>query len=408
MTLAERLAEAISHDDFVMLVLSRSVSDTAGAHKVTVRPVEVREGRRYQWITRVGVQERHENLTAETFTQRAGQAFGTAFGDVHVFTKRADITGRSQGRGRVKWKTKPPAKTAPETTTHNREKQYLIPAGQPCPFLQRMGVMTPTGQVRATMSAKFRQINRYLEFIDDIFPALPTEGPIRVVDFGCGKSYLTFALHHFLTAVKGREVRITGLDLKADVITDCTLAAQELNCAGLKFRAGDIASYQPSGPVDLAISLHACDTATDDAIAAAIAWQCRAILAVPCCQHEIHQQLHTTAVPGLTDFGLFRERFAAMLTDSLRAQYLESRGYKTQILEFIDMEHTPKNVLIRAVKRADANPKADAAALEKITGIKRQFGIETWKLEANGTPYERGGVSPLNVCDQKLTPRSGD
>lgn len=380
-TLSQRLSEAIERQGFVLLVLSRSRSALTATHKVTVRPIELREGVRYQWITRSGSQERHENLTPEEFTQRAGQAFGTAFGDAHLFTKQGDFTGKAFGNGKVRWKLKPPSKAAAEPAPHNREKNYLIPAGTPCPFLAEIGVMTATGQVRSTMSAKFRQINRYLEFLEDILPALPADGPIRIVDFGCGKSYLTFALHHFLTVVYERTVQITGLDLKADVIAHCSQVAEKLGCAGLEFRAGDIATFRPDGPVHLAISLHACDTATDDGLAAAIAWDSRVILAVPCCQHEVHQMLRPGSVPGLTDFGLLRERFAALATDALRAQYLEASGYRTQVLEFIDMEHTPKNVLLRAVKRTDPDRPARETAAKKIESLKSLLGIPTWRLE---------------------------
>lgn len=363
------------------MVLSRSLSQNTASHKVTVRPVELRGESQFQWITRSGPQERHENLTADELIERTSRAFGTAFGDVHLYTKTGDFTGKSHGGGQVKWKSKPPSKADQPPTAHNREKNYLIPAGQPCPFLSEIGVMTATGQVKATMSAKFRQINRYLEFLEDILPVLPTDEPIRIVDFGCGKSYLTFAMHHLFTVIHQRQVQILGFDLKEDVITHCQQVATKLNCKGLEFRAGDIAHCRPEGPVHLAISLHACDTATDEAIAAAIRWGCRAILAVPCCQHEVHHLLRADSVPGLTDFGLIRERFAALATDALRAEYLEAAGYKTQVLEFIDMEHTPKNLLIRAVKRTEPDQAARTAAMKKLEDLKSLLGISTWRLE---------------------------
>jgi SAM-dependent methyltransferase len=381
MSLVERLSESLKRNDFILLVLSRPLSPSASSHKVTVRPVDLKDGRHYQWVTRAGSQERHENLAVDEFLERAGQAFGTAFGDVHLYTSHADVTARAQRNGQVKWKTKPPTKAAVVVAAHDREKNYLIPAGKPCPFLAEIGVMTPSGQVRASMSAKFRQINRYLEFIDDILPVLPTDRPIRVVDFGCGKSYLTFALHHFLTAIHRRTVQITGLDLKDDVIAHCTDVAARLRCVGLEFRSGAIADYRPAGPVDAAISLHACDTATDDAIAAAITWNCRAIFAVPCCQREIHRLLRPDSVPGLTDYGLFRDRFAALATDALRAQFLEAAGYKTQVLEFIDLEHTPKNILIRALRRDEPDDSARIVAREKLAKLKSLLGITTWRLE---------------------------
>jgi hypothetical protein len=387
-SLAERIGEALRRDDFILLVLSRPLSPSATTHKVTVRPVLLREGVRFQWTVRQGTQERHENLTPEALVERADRAFGTAFGDAHLYTSRGDFTGRALGSGHVRWKTKPPSKTAAGPAAHNREKNYLIPAGQPCPFLSEIGVMTAGGQIRASMAAKFRQINRYLEFIEDVVPELPPQGTIRAVDFGCGKSYLTFALHHLLTVVHGRAVHITGLDLKDDVIAHCSAVARRLNCAGLEFRAGDIAGFHPDGPVHLAISLHACDTATDDALAAAIGWGCRAILAVPCCQQELHRQLRADAAPGLTDYGLFRERLAAMATDALRAQFLEASGYKTQVLEFIELEHTPKNVLLRAVRRITRDAAAESAARDKIARLKRLLGVSTWRLE------EQAAIAP--------------
>jgi SAM-dependent methyltransferase len=403
-----QLADAISRGEFRLLVLSRPLSPSSGRHQAAVRPVQLRDGLTFQWTTRQGTQERHENLAANELIERVRRAFGVAYGDAHLFTDRGDFTVRLNG-GEAKWKAKPPSKAGAPPAPHNRPKNYLIPEGKPCPFLHEIGVMTAAGQVRASQAAKFRQINRYLEFIEDILPALPAD-PIRVVDFGCGKSYLTFALHYLLTEIHRRDVQITGLDLKEDVIAQCSAISRKLNCAGLEFRAGDIASFSQESRVqspepeetakageqpniagsrltaldsrlDLAISLHACDTATDDALAAAIDWGCRVVLAAPCCQHEIHQRMSADAVPGLTEFGLFRERFAAMATDALRAQFLDACGYKTQVLEFIETEHTPKNVLLRAVLRKTRDAEAESAARQKLARLKELLGIETWRLE---------------------------
>lgn len=268
--------------------------------------------------------------------------------------------------------------TMPTAPAHDREKRYLLPAGTPVPFLVDLGVMREDGSVVKSMYDKFRQINRFLEFIDDVLPTLtkaagsyPPSGhenhpdhviqpgrPIRVVDFGCGKSYLTFAVHHYLVAVKGLKAEITGLDLKDDVIERCSALAERLGAADLHFQRGDIASYSADEPPDLVISLHACDTATDAALAQAIAWKAPVILAVPCCQHELNaalSRMDASNSPLLTDLGsalkhgIVRERVAALLTDASRAESLERAGYRAQILEFIDMSHTPKNLLIRAV-----------------------------------------------------------
>jgi len=243
-----------------------------------------------------------------------------------------------------------------------------------------IGVMLPDGQIRSAMYHKFRQINRYLEFVNDILPNLPAEGALNVVDFGCGKSYLTFALHHLLTRIHHREVSIVGLDIKDEVIADCNRIAQVLGCAGLRFEVGRIESFCPSGHVHLAVSLHACDTATDEALAGAIRWNCEVILAVPCCQHELNDTLDKNILSGLTEYGILRERFASMATDALRAKFLEWKGYRTQILEFIDLEHTPKNLLLRAIRRSGAMDD-DESRRTAYEHLKKDLGLASWHLE---------------------------
>jgi SAM-dependent methyltransferase len=236
--------------------------------------------------------------------------------------------------------------------------------------------MTAGGQVRRSMMHKFRQINRFLELVDDIVPSLETGRELRVVDFGCGKSYLTFALHHLLTAIHGRAVRIIGLDRKSDVVRHCAEIAGRLECRGLEFREGDIAGHQESEPVDLAVSLHACDTATDDALAQALRWQSRVILAVPCCQHELARSMASRELAALSRHGILHERFAALATDALRALVLEISGYSTQVVEFIDLEHTAKNVLIRAVRRDRDDPSLRDARLAEYKALLQALGIE--------------------------------
>ena len=213
--------------------------------------------------------------------------------------------------------------------------------------------MTPAGKVIASKYDKFKQINRYLEFIDDIVPALPKGRTVNIVDFGCGKSYLTFAMYYLLVSVKGLDVRITGLDLKKDVIENCNALAIKCGYDRLSFLHGDIARYESEDGKhpDMVVTLHACDTATDYALEKAVKWGASVIMCVPCCQHELNKQIECDILSPVMKYGLLKERFAALLTDGLRAEMLEASGYKTQILEFIDMEHTPKNILIRAVKR---------------------------------------------------------
>lgn len=259
--------------------------------------------------------------------------------------------------------------------THNRIKNYIIPEGTPVPFLIRLGVMTPEGKIVNSKYDKFKQINRFLEYINDILPSVLEQKkcedyPLQIADFGCGKSYLTFAVHYYLTQIKKIDCKIIGLDLKEDVIEYCNSLAKEFDCSGLIFKTGDISKYSDSEKEhnpDIVITLHACDTATDYALKYAVLKNAKAILSVPCCQHEINMQLeqnkreleNTDAeiFKPLLKYGLIRERVSALITDSLRAEYLESAGYKVDVMEFIDMSHTPKNILLRAVRK---NQKKDA------------------------------------------------
>lgn len=231
---------------------------------------------------------------------------------------------------------------------------------------------------------KFRQINRFLEFIHDIVDALPSDRPLRIVDFGCGKSYLTFATHYLFSSILKRECQIVGLDRRTDVIETCRKIATSLALQNLEFQVGDIAGFLAPDPVDLMISLHACNTATDDAIAQAIQWGSSAILAVPCCQHELNEVLAVTALSPITTYGITKDRFAAIVTDTMRASLLTASGYQTQVLEFIETEHTPKNLLIRAIKRRAGSGGAKAASDKALTDVRQlrsQLQIQPLTLE---------------------------
>jgi SAM-dependent methyltransferase len=352
--------------------------------KITIRPVLLKGRVSYQWALRSGTKELHENLTEAETAARVRLLFGPVFADAHLFTSEADYSARYDTQGELTLR-KSPATKNPQITTHDRPKAYLIPEDVPCPFLAEIGVMTSAGRVKQSKYAKFRQINRFLELVDDISAALPAGGTLNVVDFGCGKSYLTFALHHLLTQVHGRSVRILGLDRNADVVRSCQTVAEHLGLNGVEFRVGDIATCDVDFQVDLAVSLHACDTATDDA--RAVDWQASVILSVPCCQHELAEKLHAPLLEHITQHGILKERFAALATDALRASILEQCGYKVQVVEFIDMEHTPKNLLIRAVRRPQTSPiPAEAAA--SYTLLKKTLGIERLHLEdALGTTF---------------------
>ena len=236
---------------------------------------------------------------------------------------------------------------------------------------KRDGVQTPDGRVTRARFDKFRQINRYLEFIEDVIDELPKDRTIRIIDFGCGKSYLTFAMYYYLHELQHRDIQVTGLDLKTDVIRHCNELAEKLGYDRLKFERGDISTYEGTDVADMVVTLHACDLATDYALDKAVKWGARVILAVPCCQHELNRQIKCDPLKPVLKYGIIKERVAALLTDALRANLLEQQGYETQILEFIDMEHTPKNLLIRAVKKNGMRPKksADIGTVEELLHV---------------------------------------
>jgi SAM-dependent methyltransferase len=340
------LNDVFRDDVLLRAVLSKPRSGEL-PRKVTVEPIELRSGTAFQFAAQLADRVTHENLAPDEARQRLGLLLAD-YGQGLLQTPGADW----QVLGERVLQRPPTRREAPRD--HDRRKHYLLEEGRAVPFLVELGVMTAEGKVRRSSYGKFRQVNRFLELVDDVVPSLPSEGTLRVVDFGCGKSYLTFAIHHLLTDLHGREVEIVGLDLKDDVIEACSSLARQSAAEGLRFEQGEIGSFDAGEKVDLVVSLHACDTATDEAIAQAIRWQADVILAVPCCQKEAYRQIESALLAPLLRHGLAKERLAALVTDTLRAQLLELEGYRTQLVEFVPLEHTAKNVLIRAVKGAPA------------------------------------------------------
>ena len=356
--LEELLTDLFAGDQLRRAVLSKPRTTEIPA-RTTIDPVELRGETAYRFTAHLPDRTTHENLAPDAARERLGALLGD-YGQGLLQASEADW----QVLGETVLRRPPSRKAAPRE--HDRRKRYLLEEGTPVPFLIELGVMTPDGKVRKSRYDKFRQVNRFLELVDDVVPSLRPEGTLRVVDFGCGKSYLTFAIHHLLTELRGRSVEIVGLDLKEDVIAACASFAERSGAAGLRFERGDIASFEGSVDeanegVDLVVSLHACDTATDEALAQAVRWQADAILAVPCCQKEAYRQLESQLLAPLLRHGLAKERFAALVTDTLRAQLLELAGYRTQLVEFVPLEHTAKNILIRAVKGSPAGVDARRA-----------------------------------------------
>lgn len=326
--------------------------------KVRVRPLLLQGKLVFQVEEFRGKQAFHQNLMKDEAYEYLQNAMSDTFRQMELASAKgsAQILVSKNGKMTVKVKKNRPVKgqakiQAPSTLLdHNRKKKYVLEEGKPIPFLQDLGVMTADGRIVHSRYDKFRQINRFLEFVQDILPKLPKGREINIIDFGCGKSYLTFAMYYYLKELNGFDIRVIVLDLKQDVIDHCNQLARKYGFEKLAFYHGDIASYEGVDQVDMVVTLHACDTATDYALAKAVRWNASVILSVPCCQHELNRQMKNDMLEPVLQYGLLKERMAALYTDGIRAEILENHGYRTQILEFIDMEHTPKNVLIRAVK----------------------------------------------------------
>lgn len=324
--------------------------EKGGPSKVKIRPVQLKDRLIYQAAETVGNQELHSNYDRQELITYIGGLMEKKFMQLQWEGQCADgmILVSRKEKLTMKMKNHACRKAAP-SLEHNRKKRYILQEGMEVPFLVDLGVMSRGGKIVASRYDKFRQINRFLEFIEDILPQLPRDREITILDFGCGKSYLTFAMYYYLREQKEYDVRIIGLDLKEDVIRHCSRLAKQYGYEKLTFCQGDIASYEGVSQVDMVVTLHACDTATDYALAKAVSWGAKVILSVPCCQHELNGQIRSETLAPVFSYGILKERMAALITDGLRAELLSGAGYETQILEFIDMEHTPKNLLIRGV-----------------------------------------------------------
>lgn len=336
--------------------------------KVKVRPIMLQDQLVFQISRFVGKQVMHENLSASDAAERIAELMENHFKQLEIETAGffAVVLVSKKGKITIKKKQRAMEPNKKIQLTHNRSKHYILEEGKTVPFLVDLGVQTQEGKIVHSRYDKFRQINRFLEFIEDIVPILPKDRQIHIIDFGCGKSYLTFAMYYYLHQLQGLDIRITGLDLKAEVIANCNKLAKDYGYDQLTFLHGDIADYTGCDKVDMVVTLHACDTATDYALYKAILWQAKVILSVPCCQHEVNSQIACEALDGALRYGLLKERLSALFTDALRADILEEQGYETQVLEFIDMEHTPKNILLRAVKRKSASEN-DTLKSERVS-----------------------------------------
>ena len=361
---------AMFTDSLYKLVISKC-RDKAGELK-KVEAVPYRDG--YQFARYQGARVFHQNaasvgeaiqLCCEYVPEHFMQVNAWDGGHEHILMV-------SKG-GKVSFTRRPNKAQAPAAhLEHDRRKNYILEEGTAIQPLTDMGVFTAEGRVVKSKYDKFRQINRFLELIDDAVK--DEKGPLHIIDFGCGKSYLTFVLYYYFTCIRKIEARITGLDLKKDVIEHCNACAEKYGYDNLTFEVGDIAGYQPAGRVDMVVSLHACDTATDYALCNAVSWDAKYIFAAPCCQHELNAQVKSETLQLLTRYGVVRERFSALATDAIRANLLEHHGYKTQLLEFVELSHTPKNLLIRAVK-GNRRAGEDSPAMKEVLAVMEEFHL---------------------------------
>ncbi|MEG1164719.1 MAG: SAM-dependent methyltransferase, partial [Anaerovoracaceae bacterium] len=374
MTNLEQLLETSFLDDsLIKMVFGDKRNKELEYNKVTIRPLLLHGTLAFQVEYTFEKKVTHENLSAEEAYYLAVSMAKEEFKKINIFTKDQDYQILASKLENAKI-IKKPASMTPASLDHNKTKKYIIPDKTPCDFLIRLGVMDEKGTVIQKHYNKFRQINRYLEIVEDVFPYLPTDKTLKIIDFGCGKAYLTFAIYHYLKVVKNRNVEIIGLDLKKDVIDFCNRVAKDLNYDDLKFLMGDIADYT-NDYADMVVTLHACDTATDFALINAVAWNTKVILSVPCCQHEMFSQISNDIHEPMLKHGILKDRLTEYLTDGLRGLKLESKGYEVAMIEFTSLEHTAKNIMIKAIRMGSPKSDKSKAAQEQYVQLRDFYKV---------------------------------
>lgn len=381
-TMKEQFLALVTNKLLVNATISQPRQKSNELKRVKLKPIEIKGIYVIQFEYQFERILKHENVPLDAFSERFDLLLDQ-FRQIHAQFTDQSVHVQLSKKNKVLWKSNKQSSTKEINLSHNRKKQYLLDEDTPYPFLIRLGVQTMDGKVKKQKYDKFKQINRFVEFIDDSLEHLPKDRQIRILDFGSGKSYLTFALYHYLKIEKGLNIRVTGLDLKKEVIEECNRIAKDLAYEDLEFLVGDINEYNEETSVDMVVTLHACDVATDMALARAVKWGAKVILSVPCCQHELNRQLKTPELDVMLQHGLIRERFASLATDAIRAELLSLVGYDTQLLEFIDMENTPKNILIRAYYTGKKSTK------------EQRSKYDTFVSFLNASPFLQKELSPL-------------
>ena len=382
-------------EEILSLPLVRlTVSNPRGGEykKITARPMEVKGQPVLQLEKFTETQAFHENLPMDQANHRL-EGLMEQYGQLDATCQGAVFCLKISKKGKLFFQKQAAKTLAPVPAAHNRQKQYILSEGMIVPPLVDLGVLTPDGRIVKAKYDKFKQINRFLEFLDDLL-AKDSRDTVRIIDFGCGKSYLTFVVYYYITEILHKKADIAGLDLKKDVIDHCNQVAEKYGYDGLKFYWGDIKDYVAQQAPDMVITLHACDTATDYALFHAMEWGARYILSVPCCQHELNFAVKAAVLPPVTSYGILKERFCALATDAVRAKLLESQGYDVQVLEFIDLSHSPKNLLIRA-KKANISPKKRETA-------RKEAELLLGQLEGGNALLKLMGGKPAFVPKGKM------
>ena len=370
----------ITADDIIKIVVSNKLNKDVEYNKITFLLKDNTKKQYYQIEKYTDKQVFHENINKEEIEDKLLEMVSNNYKQLSAWSETTTYDLKISKKGKIFLGKKKGDNAKLANKSHNREKNYILKEGMIIQPLIDLGVFTKEGKVVNSKYDKYKQINRFIEMVDDEIKKTDQE-ELTILDFGCGKSYLTFVLYYYFVEIKKIKVNMIGLDLKADVIKKCNEIAKKYNYENLKFELGDINGYKYTNNVDMVITLHACDTATDYALYNAIKWNAKMIFSVPCCQHEFNAQMESDNLSLLTKYGIVKERVAALMTDAVRANLLEAVGYKTQLLEFIDISHSPKNILIRASKSKVSKDKKEKALLEVDNLIKEfNFNPTLYKL----------------------------
>ncbi|MCR4850617.1 MAG: SAM-dependent methyltransferase [Lachnospiraceae bacterium] len=344
--------------------------------KVVFNKISMKDSPAYQIEKYTQNQVYHENISPGLLSCTLSEYFDLPYRQVNVYCPsiQMEIKFNKKKEPHIIQRYVDCAFPHIKKTRDNREKDYILKEGTNIPVFVELGIFTTDLKIRNSMQDKFRQINRFAEFIDDCLKDYPRDD-VNIIDFGCGKSYLTFVVYHYIKTVRGLHPHIVGLDLKTDVINKCNDLAARFGYEDISFKTGDINGFKsPFDRVDMVLTLHACDTATDYALYNAIRWNADIILSVPCCQHEVNGQISSDRLKALTKYGLVKERVSALITDSIRGCMMEYSGYRTDLMEFVEIEHSPKNILIRGRKR-NVSAEKRQNALNEARNLCDEFNI---------------------------------